>query len=809
MSIFNSHSVLSRLAVALSVAGLCFASNVHAGLASVPLSVANSVDPNLILVLDDSGSMDWEMLFPTDSGQLQINNLQNDRGYASPIHWDGSIRVSGGTSYSYLFPNGTGTGNKVYGYTSGNGKALPPRPEYAFARSSDYNGQFYDPMVTYQPWIKADGSFYPAANPKSAISDPAVTGSNTMDLTTENYTTSGNWGFYRSNYMYGADNGYPVASYGSSGSDGDLGKRTYSYRYVPATYYVRVKSATLLPVWLNSWGTCASLDHDRYLEFLTKWTPANQTLLEAAGVDAIGIDGACLKKYEIPSATSFPSGRTQADELQNFANWFQYYRKRHLALRAGLGVAFADKSGMSVGGFEINKRKDVSMWSIDSKRGDLFSFIYDRPATSNSTPNRAGLKFAGGQYASKDKDIIKYACQQNFTLQFTDGYNNQWISGIGDADGDNGAPYADSMSNTAGDIAMYYYENRLRTDLPAGKVPVRAECSTSSPPAWMDCNQDLHMNTYGITLGAQGQIFGVTHHTVKDAYTAPPSWPTSDDGGREQVDDLYHAAVNGRGQMFNAKNSTELSQKLSEALKAILGSVISSASVVSSNSTRLDTSTVLYQAQFDSKDWSGRLLKIDIGTDGTIGAVQADAATAMPTHGSRKIFTRDGEFKWGSLSAAVQNQFNVGPNAVMDGLGEQRVNWIRGDQSNEQDKGGALRTRTYVLGDIVDSSPTFVGGLDFGYDILPNSAGGDTYRQYVIDNKTTRSKVVYVGANDGMVHAFDADTLVEKFAYMPTEHVLSGQLPRLSDPNYKHRFFVDGTPVASDVYLGGSWKTYL
>ncbi|MCB1559796.1 MAG: hypothetical protein KDI75_01655, partial [Xanthomonadales bacterium] len=50
---------------------------------------------------------------------------------------------------------------------------------------------------------------------------------------------------------------------------------------------------------------------------------------------------------------------------------------------------------------------------------------------------------------------------------------------------------------------------------------------------------------------------------------------------------------------------------------------------------------------------------------------------------------------------------------------------------------------------------------------------------------------------------------VEKFAYMPTEHVLSGQLPRLSDPNYKHRFFVDGTPVASDVYLGGSWKTYL
>src|SRR5690606_20334369 len=115
--------------------------------------------------------------------------------------------LSGGTAYSYLFPNGTGTGNKVYSYNNSNGRALPPRPEYAFARSSFYNGQYYDPMVTYRPWINADGSFYPNANPSNAISDPAVSGSNRMDLASVINSNSQNWGFYRADYMLGATNG--------------------------------------------------------------------------------------------------------------------------------------------------------------------------------------------------------------------------------------------------------------------------------------------------------------------------------------------------------------------------------------------------------------------------------------------------------------------------------------------------------------------------------------------------------------------------------------------------------------------------
>src|SRR5690606_13738359 len=101
-------------------------------------------------------------------------------------------------------------------------------------------------------------------------------------------------------------------------------------------------------------------------------------------------------------------------------------------------------------------------------------------------------------------------------------------------------------------------------------------------------------------------------------------------------------------------------------------------------------------------------------------------------------------------------------------------------------------------------------GLNFGYDrLLPAQGGGDTYRNFVLNNESARSKAVYVGAHDGMMHAFDANTLSELLAYAPPEHLTGGQLARLTDPNYRHRYFVDGTPVPADVYIGGSWKTYL
>ena len=110
-----------------------------------------------------------------------------------------------------------------------------------------------------------------------------------------------------------------------------------------------------------------------------------------------------------------------------------------------------------------------------------------------------------------------------------------------------------------------------------------------------------------------------------------------------------------------------------------------------------------------------------------------------------------------------------------------------------------------MLGDIVNSDPQFVGGLNFGYESLPASTpGGRTYRRSAAARSARQREprsqpMIYVGANDGMLHAFDAGTGVEHFAYVPS--TLIPELNELSDPAYRHRYFVDGQIAVGDAFI--------
>jgi type IV pilus assembly protein PilY1 len=335
------------------------------------------------------------------------------------------------------------------------------------------------------------------------------------------------------------------------------------------------------------------------------------------------------------------------------------------------------------------------------------------------------------------------------------------------------------------------------------------------------------MNTYAVTLGALGNVFGKTHFNVRDAHTtAPAPWPNPNASGAEsrpvQVDDLYHAAVNGRGELLNARSTADLSNKLNSALQSILSSVTGSASAVSSNSTRLDADTLIYQARFDSARWSGELIAFGLESDGDIGTEAWDAGEKIPAPGDRKIYTRNSsgvpiKFEWGTnadqLDATQQAAFGRDAGGTADALGEARVAWLRGTRTNER-PGGVLRQRDRVLGDIVNSSPWFVGGQNFGYDQLPDGADGkSSYAAYRLANVETRDKMVYVGANDGMLHGIDAATGTERFAYVPSQFTFNGAnaapLNALTEPGYAHRYYVDGTPIASDAYFGSAWHTVL
>jgi len=283
---------------------------------------------------------------------------------------------------------------------------------------------------------------------------------------------------------------------------------------------------------------------------------------------------------------------------------------------------------------------------------------------------------------------------------------------------------------------------------------------------------------------------------------------------------------------FEATNPADLFSALSSAVGDIV-SRTSSASAVATNSTRLDTETRIYQARFVSGTWYGQLLAFDV--DNTSGAIDEqlwDAGDLVPT--SRNIFTfedtssaynannDDGvEFLWANLTSHQQGLITAGlSGAALAAGGEAAVNYLRGTRTGE---GSTYRTRTKVFGDIVNSDPLFSSDEDFDYYSLEFVSSLATYDDYLNDgdaandlvstDKDGRQPMLYVGANDGMLHAIlaDGDTTggcnpdiyacegEEVFAYVPK--AVYSNLGELTESNYVHQYFVDGSPKHGDAYI--------
>jgi type IV pilus assembly protein PilY1 len=268
---------------------------------------------------------------------------------------------------------------------------------------------------------------------------------------------------------------------------------------------------------------------------------------------------------------------------------------------------------------------------------------------------------------------------------------------------------------------------------------------------------------------------------------------------------------------FKVTNPAGLSAALSNVFEQA-ANADASASAIASNSTRLDTTTHIYQAVFHSPAWTGELKALPLGAGGTVGAAAWEAGSLIPAAASRTITTWNGQawnvaanggrdFLWGSLTSGQQT--SIGSSAILD--------YLRGDQTNEEPS-GAYRERTTLLGDIVNSDPHYVATESYGYD-QPGSGlaaaemiAYTTYRTGTSGvTKATRKKMLYVGANDGMLHAFNAANAspggTEMFAYVPNAVVAN--LKELADPDYQHLFFVDGSPNSGDAYLNSQWKTVL
>ena len=280
---------------------------------------------------------------------------------------------------------------------------------------------------------------------------------------------------------------------------------------------------------------------------------------------------------------------------------------------------------------------------------------------------------------------------------------------------------------------------------------------------------------------------------------------------------------------FLVTNAGTLPEQLSRAFAKAM-SAVSSTTAITANSSRLSAELDMYQATFDSSDWSGELIANKIDVTSAVIAERWKASLKLPNPTDRVIYTynpsaalgmpRGLPFKWsdgGAASLTSQQQSYLNTLSLsQDALGEARLNWLRGERTQElqSQNGGKFRDRRSLLGDIVNSDPVFVGQQNFGYTSLPTSAGGGNSYKTFVQSKSSLASAVYVGANDGMLHGFDTTASGqgrELFAYIP--NALFPQLSKLTSPTYTHHYYVDGQLGVGDVYdgqsLGAGWRTLL
>ena len=432
--------------------------------------------------------------------------------------------------------------------------------------------------------------------------------------------------------------------------------------------------------------------------------------------------------------------------------------------------------------------------------------------------------------------------------------------------------------NSLADVAQYYYITDLRTaaNEPRGPDYFRDDVPGVGSGPEDDRVRWQHMTTFAVGLGVSGTLnYRPDYRTAAtgdfaDIRTGVKNWPLWPDpslnysaaaGGSpalyndpRSIDDFWHAAVNGRGQYFSAGDPTSVIAGLSGALAGITSRLASATGVGVSNQQPVAGDNFAYLANYTTQSWTGEVEahEVDVATGTVLPAVVWSAQTRLNADvndacDNRKIFLfRNGatnnlaDFTWNTFScdvtgnptgtaqngllASEQTNFsaaNVGYLSQSPGLspaqqtqaaGANMVNFLRGQRGFQDFQPGVpgkvFRARDAALGDTVNGQPVYVRA--------PFLQFSDTgYAAFKAAN-LSRPPMLYVPANDGMLHAFYAgasttDTQGGKEAWAVIPSTVLPRLYKLADANYKnlHEYFVDGTPTVSDARLGGTWKTML
>jgi type IV pilus assembly protein PilY1 len=243
---------------------------------------------------------------------------------------------------------------------------------------------------------------------------------------------------------------------------------------------------------------------------------------------------------------------------------------------------------------------------------------------------------------------------------------------------------------------------------------------------------------------------------------------------------------------------------------------------VSVNGEELGTHSVLYQARYIAGDWRGEVLAFPIdpisgavlnGPDDELWNASDKLERESVTWNNRRIVTYNGvdagtKFRYANLTTAQQDalkEADWGMGLTQDEQAQRILEYIRGRSDNIDSLN--FRYRSRLLGDIVHSAPVLTGQtVSAASDGIDNDDDGFV-DEYDI-NGEFEGGTIFAGANDGMLHAFNAQNGWERFAYVP--NLVFENLKHLKDVNYSHRFFVDLTPYVKEAEISDSVrKTYL
>jgi type IV pilus assembly protein PilY1 len=868
-------------------------------LATAPLarSTTSAVKPNLLFVLDDSGSMGWEYM--PDA----VNNNESMACY----------------------------------------------------RNSYYNGVYYNPNITYQLPVYSSKLSYPNSSFTAAKTN-GFSGTTTVNLSTSFRTGSDGSDQAAYYYKYTGANPvspvrgtcYPDASYtrvtvsSTSGPGGTDERQNFANWY---TYYrtrmLTMKSAAglafsnltdayrvgLMKINSSSSPTVAigSFDVTRssWYDALYAATPNNSTPLREALANAgryyagklVGTDPvqySCQQNFTILSTDGYWNGNAGVDLNGNAVGNQDGTANAPMWDGAQTGTTVTTTYTRNTYTEQRDPIPGTNPTGERCSRG--FSRIIIIPETrSCSTTNNVTTCTAPAQGNMAYESPYTYArssCVNSGNISAPNSSN--WVA-IGTPVTTEGS--SGGTSDTLADVAMYYYQTDLRTAALGnctGSVSGENVCENNVFTTANDNNIQQHMTTFTLGLGANGRMRYSSSYltdTSGDFYdlrtknTASANvcawqtagttctWPIPGSGSVANIDDLWHAAVNGRGAYFSADDPTTLSSGLSSALAGIKARKGAAAAAATSTLNPVAGNNFAFVASYTTVAWKGNLEARGINTEtgvvaenatwcvenvpegacaspGTIVAeisgdvtiyncvtpgsfvctngtlVGTDCKVPVPTACTGTMNTRVAgasdtrtvktvnstgtalvDFTHANLTASQQAYFGATSLAGLSqwasltdtqkaaAAGENLINYLRGQYGYEDRNTNPVDNRLYrfreaVLGDALESQPAFIGSPVFNYPY----PGYASYKSA----QASRAGTVFMGANDGMMHAFATDTGVERWAYVPS--MVIPNMWKLADKNYatQHVNFVNGSPITSDVCTANCtdaasavWKTIL